>query len=427
MPEGTFRVTTLGCRVNRADSLAIERDLAARGYVRAGEDDVPDIWVVNTCAVTSEGMKKSRKAVRRCAGSGARVIVTGCGADLDPSAFACKGVEAVRSNSDKDSLVHEACGGPDRQAAAADWSPRDLVRVPVKVQDGCTRFCSYCIVPHLRPAAFSRPLEAVVAEAEEMVGLGAGEIILCGIDLGSYADTATGARIDRLAAAVRGVAGDAWMRLSSIELSDVSEPLLDLMNRSDVSRHLHLPLQSGDAGVLESMGREYTPEQFRSRVAQVRRAVPEVAITSDVMVGFPGEDEAAFAGTLELVEQMGFSRLHVFKYSRRPLTRAFELGDPVSPQVKSARAKALRDAAQRAAAVFHASMVGRIIPVLVESSMNSEPGMLFGRAESFAGAVFEGEADLIGSVKSLKVTSSDSSVMRGLLVRTAGEDELIGR
>ena len=427
MNERTYRVTTLGCRVNKADSLAIERELAERGYRRAPAGVVPDLWVVNTCAVTSEGMKKSRKAVRRCAGSGARVIVTGCGADLDPSAFLADGVEAVRSNRDKGSLVADACGRAGGQCPAP-WAPEELARVPVKVQEGCSRLCAYCIVPYLRPSPYSRPVGSVTGEARRIASGGAGEIILCGIDLGSYSDPETGAGIDVLAARVAESAPGTWVRLSSIELSDVTEPLLQAMRQGKVCRHLHLPLQSGDEGVLRAMGRAYQPEEFSSRVEEIRSVVPGIAVTSDVMVGFPGEDEAAFGNTLAMVERLRFSRLHVFKYSPRPMTAAYGLGDPVPPGSKSQRAGELRRAGERVAGEFHAGLVGRIIEVLVEDTMDSEQGMLFGRAESFAGAVFAGPREAIGRVMELEVTSSENAFVRGELVGgLAGrENELIG-
>ena len=426
MDERTYRLTTLGCRVNKADSLAMERDLALNGYRRASAGEVPDLWVVNTCAVTSEGMKKSRKAVRRCAASGARVIVTGCGADLDPSAFLTDGVEAVRPNSDKGSLVADACSCAGMEAA--QWEPEELARVPVKVQEGCKRYCAYCIVPYLRPAPYSMPVGSVTEEAERIAASGAGEIILCGIDLGSYSDPGTGDGIDVLAARVAQAAHGLWVRLSSIELSDVTEVLLQEMRQGNVCRHLHLPLQSGDAGVLRAMGRAYEPEEFASRVEQIKDSVPGIAVSSDVMVGFPGEDEAAFGNTMSMVERLHFSRLHVFKYSPRPMTAAAGLGDPVPPSTKSHRAGKLRRAGQRAAGEFHAGLVGRIIEVLVEDTMDSEPGMLFGRTESFAGAVFAGPPGVIGKVLGLEVTSSEDAFVRGELVgRPMGRgDDVIG-
>ena len=424
---GQIRGYYLDCEGAPPCFLPSERELAQRGYRRASDSEVPDLWVVNTCAVTSEGMKKSRKAVRRCAGSGARGIVTGCGADLDPGAVDADGVERVLPNRDKPALVSDACPGACERVDTVPWTPEEIARVPLKVQEGCARFCTYCVVPHLRPGPYSKPAATVTAEAAEIAAGGAGEIILCGIDLGSYSDPDSGEGLGTLAVRVSEAAPGTWVRLSSIELSDVTGDLLASMRAGSVCRHLHLPLQSGDAGVLRGMGRSYDPLAFAARVEEIKTLVPGMAVTSDVMVGFPGEDEAAFENTLEMVERLRFSRLHVFKYSPRPMTAASELGDPVPAESKAARALLLRRAGERAAAEFHTGLAGRIIEVLVEDTMDSEPGMLFGRTESFAGAVFAGPPESIGNVVELEVTSGEASFVRGRLVRQAGrEDELVG-
>ncbi|MHB8895215.1 MAG: radical SAM protein, partial [Candidatus Geothermincolia bacterium] len=245
MNEPTYRVTTLGCRVNKADSLAIERELASRGFRRAGPDAVPDVWVLNTCAVTSEGMRKSRKAVRRSASSGARVIVTGCGVDFDAKAFEVEGVDSLFTNVDKENIVERTLGPAGAMRLEPQFNKEELVRVPVKVQEGCRRFCAYCVVPFLRPEPSSKPTAEIVREVEELERRGVGEAILCGIDLGSYLDPDTGGRLDSVVEAVSETAPGIWLRLSSIELSDVGEGILEHMRARRLSSHLHLPLQSG--------------------------------------------------------------------------------------------------------------------------------------------------------------------------------------
>ena len=419
----TYRVSTLGCRVNRADSIAIERDLALRGFRRAEPDDVPDVWVVNTCAVTAEGMRKSRKLARRCARSGAHVIVTGCGADLDPDVFNVPGVESIVANGDKDRIARQAreadasptCSG----GALCEWTPEELVRVPVKVQEGCNRYCTYCIVPYLRPPPSSRQIESIVEEVRKLGALGAGEIILCGIDLGSYRDPVRGQGLDALVRSVVTECGGTWLRLSSIELSDIGPGLASaLAEGGALRRHLHVPLQSGDERVLADMGREYTPELFMERVRQLRELVPGLSITTDVMVGFPTEDESAFKRTAQMLDDIGFSRVHVFKYSPRPRTAAVSLGDPVKPELKAARAEALRELARGTALRFHECFVGRIIQVLVEASMESEPGRVFGRAESFAGVIFDGFPALVGRRVDVRVTDAGPEGLRGVMVMT---------
>lgn len=417
MDSLTYRVSTLGCRVNKADSLSIEKELTTYGFRRAAPDEVPALWLVNTCAVTAEGMRKSRKLVRKCAMSGASVVVTGCGVNLDPEAFLSAGVLKVVPNEGKSTLVGETCGlvgcrGPDE--APCHWEPEELVRIPVKVQDGCERYCTYCVVPYLRPPPSSRTIDSVLDEVRALRAAGAGEVILCGIDLGSYREPDRGEGLDSLVEAVTAEAGRMWVRLSSIELNDISTGLIGLLSEDNsLCRHLHVPLQSGDERVLADMGREYTPRTFRSRIAEIREQVPGVSVTTDVMVGFPTEEEEAFRSTRSVLESTGFSRVHVFKYSRRPRTTSYTLGDTVDGATKHRRAAELREVARAEAFRFHEGLVGRIIPVLVEATMPGEPGRLFGRAESFAGVVMEGDAGLVGREVDVIIEAAEPDVLRG--------------
>ncbi|MCJ7653081.1 MAG: hypothetical protein MUO75_05205, partial [Actinobacteria bacterium] len=185
--------------MNKADSVALEREFAGIGYRKAGRDEIPDLWVVNTCAVTAEGMRKSRKAVRRCAQSGANVIVTGCAPELEPAVFReTKGVQAVVKNDEKPMLASVARGFAGGTDDPVPWRCEELVRVPVKVQDGCDRFCTYCVVPYLRGKPYSRALNLVTRDVCELREAGAGEVVICGIDLGSYRDPESGAGLEAL-------------------------------------------------------------------------------------------------------------------------------------------------------------------------------------------------------------------------------------
>ena len=408
MMARTYRITTLGCRVNRADSISMEREFAGIGYRKADPGEVPDVWVVNTCAVTAAGMRKSRKAVRRCAQSGSNIIVTGCAPELEPETFErTKGVHAVVKNPEKSELVtiaSELEGSSDNPVV---WRCDELVRVPVKVQDGCGRFCTYCVVPYVRGKPESRELPEIIEDVRELRDAGAGEVVICGIDLGSYRDAASGAGLNVLVEKVIENAGEMWVRLSSIELSDVDDRLLEMMNEEHaLCTYIHVPLQSGDEVVLSDMGRNYSPQWFRRRVGEIRDAVPGAGISTDVMVGFPTEGKEAFDSTRSLMEDIGFSRVHVFKYSPRPGTEAFTLGDTIDPAVKNMRAGELRRVARDSAARFHRDMVGRIILVLVEGPMESEAGYVFGRAENFAGIVIKGGRELVGKKLPVRVTGS---------------------
>jgi threonylcarbamoyladenosine tRNA methylthiotransferase MtaB len=413
----TFRVSTLGCRVNRADSLEIEKRLLAAGFRRSREGQRPDVWVLNTCAVTAEGARKSRKAARRCARSGALVAVTGCAVEMDMRVFAdMPGVSLVVSNDAKQCLVEELCPGARPRRHAGFTLPPDLVRVPVKVQDGCTRFCTYCIVPTLRGEERSRAIDSILEEIVWLRHAGAGEAIVCGIDLGSYADPGSGVGLRGLVGEILRESGSMWVRLSSLELSDVDDGLLEMMSDSGLCPHLHLPLQSGDDGVLERMGRKYTGRAFADRVAQVRARVPAIAVTTDVMVGFPGETESAFANTRDLLRELAIPRVHVFKYSPREGTAAFHLGDPVEARTKEARADELREVARASALRFNEGLLGRIIPVLVEAAMKHDPGVLFGRARNFCGVELAGGTALIGKTVQVRITGADPRGLSGEVV-----------
>lgn len=420
--EGTYRITTLGCRVNRADSLEMERHLASLGLRQACDGEDPALWLVNTCAVTAEGVRKSRKAVGKGLQSGAEVVVTGCASEMEPERFeARKGVSAILRKGDLESLARFATGH-----GAGDGSRMPttggLVRVPVKVQDGCRRYCSYCIVPYLRGEPYSRPVREVTDEVRGLASEGAGEVIVCGIDLGGYRDPATGEGLESLLSELTGLGTGMWVRLSSIEVQDVSGPLLEQMDDGGgLCPHLHLPLQSGDGRVLKDMGRDYSPAEFEESVARIRARVPGIGVTTDVMVGFPTETESAFENTRSLLERLGFSRVHVFRYSPRPGTASFALGDPVDVRTKEARAAELRALGGLTASRFHEGLVGRIIPVLVEATMESEHAHVFGRARNFSGVVMPGSESDVGKVVSVLVTSTRGRWLRGDKVGTEQE------
>lgn len=412
MENRTYSVITLGCRVNRSDSIQMERELSRMAFTRTNPGAQPDLWVVNTCAVTVEGMRKSRKAVRKCVKAGGKVIVTGCAVAMDRGAFESMGVHAVISNSEKGELARAAAAEAETEPVA--FRTRDLVRLPIKVQDGCRRYCTYCIVPYLRGRPVSRGVASVLEDVRFYREAGAGEVILCGIDLGSYRDPDTGEGLESLARGVVEAAGDMWVRVSSLDISDVSDRLLSLMrNGGGLCRHLHLPMQSGDGRVLSDMRRDYSPEEFRRRVEGIREAVPGVSVTTDVMVGFPTEDQRAFENTRSLLDEMAFSRVHVFRYSPRPGTAAHSLGDTVPSETKRRRAAELRRLAGANALRFHRSFIGRIIAVLIESEMESEPGYVFGRAQCFAGVIVRGGSDLVSRKVRVRVRSAGPRWLRG--------------
>jgi threonylcarbamoyladenosine tRNA methylthiotransferase MtaB len=338
----SFTTTFLGCKVSQTDAQEIRERLLADGHVEGGRD----VAVVNTCCVTHEAVRKSRHAAARAARSHGRVYVTGCAANLAGEAFAGlpENVVVVARSSEE---VAAAVAGDVGAIGCVQADARlGRVRAFVKVQDGCSFGCAFCVIPQVRGASRSRPAAAVLAEVRRRVVQGHREVVLTGINLGCYRDRATGYTLARLIGEAGAVPGLARLRLSSIEVNHVDDELARTLRETPtVSRHLHVPLQSGDDGVLRAMARRYTSATFLRRLERFEG----FNLTSDVIVGFPAEDERAFENTLRTVERAGLTKVHVFPYSPRPGTRT-AAADPVAPQAKkarSARLRALSDAACR--------------------------------------------------------------------------------
>ena len=378
-----FAVVNLGCKVNRVESDDAAARLAARGTETAGAD--ADLIVVNTCTVTGEAEKKTRKAVRRAlrANDRARVLVTGCAAAVDAAFY--EALDPRVRVVGKARLAEEIEAWCDSEGVSTappllPVGPGFRTRVGVKVQDGCDNACTYCIVHVARGRATSRAADDVVRECAEYARAGAGEIVLTGINLGSYCD---GARRDpsatRLAGLLRRLldatadlhapgAFPVRFRISSIEPRDVDDALVDLLAAADgrVCRHLHLPLQAGSSKVLREMARPYDADRFRALVERLYAAVPGLALSTDVIAGFPGETDAEFQETLELARACRFAKIHAFPYSRRAGTPAAERPDQVPPDIKAARAAALRALGDELRAAERARRAGSVELALVE-------------------------------------------------------------
>jgi threonylcarbamoyladenosine tRNA methylthiotransferase MtaB len=332
----TFSVDFLGCKVSHADAQALRERLLADGHAeRRGSADVA---VINTCCVTHEAVRKSRQAASRAARSHGRVYVTGCGANLSVDAFAGLPENVVvvpRSSEDMPEFVAGDVGAIGCVQADARL---DRVRAFVKVQDGCSFSCNFCVIPLVRGASRSRRAEAVLAEVRRRVDQCHLEVVLTGINLGCYRDREAGYDLARLVREAGATPGLKRLRLSSIEVNHVHERLLAALRETPtVSRHLHVPLQSGDDRVLRAMARRYDSATYLRRV----RPAEDFNLTTDVIVGFPAEDARAFESTLRVVEQAGATKVHVFPYSPRPGTATAE-ADPVPKRVKQERSARLR-------------------------------------------------------------------------------------
>ena len=356
----TFTVRFLGCKVSQTDARAVRDRLLADGHVEgAGETDVA---VVNTCCVTHEAVRKSRQAARRAARRAGRVYVTGCAANLagDPFAGLPETVRVVRLPSER---VAPFVAGDVGAIGCVQADVRlDRVRAFVKVQDGCSFACAFCVIPQVRGASRSRSAPAVLDEVSRRVAQGHREVVLTGINLGCYRDRAAGYDLPRLVRQAGATPGLLRLRLSSIEVNHLNQELVAAMAETPtVSRHLHVPLQAGDDGVLRAMGRRYTVETYLHRVAKARG----FNLTTDAIVGFPSEDERAFENTLRAVEAAGITKIHVFPYSPRPGTRTAD-DDAVPPAVKKERSARLRAASEEACRRRWSTKVGAEDLVLVD-------------------------------------------------------------
>lgn len=357
-----FSIVNLGCKVNRVESDEFAALLLSAGWEQSSMADA-QVIVVNTCTVTGEADKKSRKSVRHVLRQApfAQIIVTGCAAAINPDFYSSlDGRVKVVPKSEVASYLRTYSAACEGSVAAAS----DLLRigggfptrVGVKIQDGCNHACTYCIVHTARGRAVSRPAAEVLAEVRAYAAAGVGEIVLTGINLGSYQVADESGQPMRLAGLLRmllettaELPGDGRrpvrFRISSIEPMDVDDDLIQLLASADgrICRHLHLPLQAGSTKVLCEMARPYSAEQFLDLMERLYAAVPELSVSTDIIVGFPGETEAEFQETLQVARRCRFSKIHVFPYSMRADTPAAERKDQVQPEIKALRSQELRN------------------------------------------------------------------------------------
>ena len=356
----SFSVRFLGCKVSHVDAHALRERLLADGHEE--RSDGAEVAVVNTCCVTNEAVAKSRQAASRAARTHRRVYVTGCGANLSTHAFSTlpPNVSVVRATPERTpDLVARDVGAIGCVQADARL---ERIRAFVKVQDGCSFSCNFCVIPLVRGPSRSRSAAAVLAEVEKRVDQGHREVVLTGINLGCYCDRERRYTLARLIREVGATPGLERLRLSSIEVNHVNEELIAALRETPVvARHLHVPLQSGDDSILRAMGRRYTVHTYLRRVAPLA----DFNLTTDVIVGFPAEDEAAFQHTLEVVKAAGITKVHVFPYSPRPGT-VTAAADTVPPAVKKERGARLRAASHDACLRRWRAKVGREDLVLVD-------------------------------------------------------------
>jgi threonylcarbamoyladenosine tRNA methylthiotransferase MtaB len=390
-------LTSLGCKLNQSEMDALANQLTAHGHAVVAVASEADLCVLNTCAVTHVAAQKSRQALRRLHRENprAQVIATGCYAELAPRELdSLPGIVSVLGNQEKEHLVElvgQQAGfrGDNRLDGTITPHPRSMSGIPrsrtralVKIQDGCDNACTYCIIRIARGPQQSRPIEQILAEVQTLVSAGHQEIVLTGVHIGAYGqDQHAGQRGDNLWALVQRILLETdvpRLRLSSIEPWDLTEHAFRLWEDSRLCRHLHLPLQSGSDATLRRMARRYGTAEFAAMVGAARAAISDLAITTDVIVGFPTESDAEFTESLDFVQSQEFARVHVFPYSPRPGTLAAKMTGQVAPPIKAERSRAMRAVATASERVYGQQFVGRTMSVLWEAPRQGKDGLVWG-------------------------------------------------
>ena len=419
MAEIKVYLASVGCKLNQSEIETLACRFVAAGHRVVPAPEEADVCVFNSCVVTHIAARKSRQAVRRLRrrNPAARVVVTGCYAQVSPDDLEA---DVIVSNADKEQLVESLLGEGTVPVLPPSLSPLSLpyrrTRAFVKIQDGCDNSCTYCITRVARGPQRSRLRADVLAEVQARVEAGYQEVVLTGVHLGGYGHDRGQPPRDslwQLVAAVLSQTDVRRLRLSSVEPWDVTPDVFELWHDHRLCRHLHLPLQSGSDGVLRRMGRRYTVAEFARLVTTARAAIPDVAITTDLIVGFPGETEACFSESLASVQSIRFARAHVFPYSARPGTPAALLPDHVPSSKKRARAARMRTLTTRLARQFRGRFVDRTVEVLWESRSN---GQWQGLTDNYLRVATRSDADLAQTIRSVRLDAVTDDGLYGVVV-----------
>lgn len=450
----TVAFHTLGCKVNFYDTEGIWQLFQQAGYRQVPFDADADVYVINTCTVTNTGDKKSRQMIRRAVRQNpdATVVVTGCYAQVAPEEVAAiHGVDLVVGNDRKSQMVdlvqqvrqeQHPFGAVGNILKTREFEELDVpvfedrTRASLKIQDGCNNFCTFCIIPYARGLIRSRRPENILRQAQKLVAAGYREIVLTGIHTGGYGADLTNYRLADLLVELEQIEHLHRIRISSIEASEIDEQLIDVLTKSNkVCRHLHIPLQAGHDQVLRKMNRHYTVSEYADKLEKVRNALPDAAITSDVIVGFPGETDVYFEHTETFIREQKFAQLHVFPYSPRRGTPAAKFINQVDETVKNERVSRLISLSENLTKRYAQSFVGKSLEVIPEGPLSiNEPGSKAFLSQSSGGTWLMGHADnylrvafqvpdttdavgLIGEVCEIQIHHAGAALQGGTFIR----------
>ncbi|ENH97514.1 hypothetical protein J416_05868 [Gracilibacillus halophilus YIM-C55.5] len=440
----TVAFHTLGCKVNQYETEGIWQKFKNEGYERVDFDHHADVYVINTCTVTNTGDKKSRQVIRRAVRKNpeAVVCVTGCYAQTSPGEIMeIPGVDIVVGTQDRGKMIqhieeHQEHRMPingvsnimkNRVFEEMDVPEfSDRTRANLKIQEGCNNFCTFCIIPWSRGLLRSRKPENVLDQAQQLVDAGYKEIVLTGIHTAGYGEDMKDYNFAQLLRDLENhVEGLKRIRISSIEASQITDEVIEVLDRSTkVVPHLHIPLQSGSNTVLERMRRKYSTDFYKKRIEKIQQALPELAITSDVIVGFPGETEEEFQETMNFVRDIGYSELHVFPFSKRTGTPAARMDDQVNDQVKHQRVQQLIELSNHQAYEYAKRYEDEVVEVIPEEFDQEYPNHLIGYSDNYLKVRFEGTKDMIGQIVRVKITKAGYPYNDGTFVRVMDDEAL---
>ncbi|OFJ78918.1 tRNA (N(6)-L-threonylcarbamoyladenosine(37)-C(2))-methylthiotransferase MtaB [Staphylococcus sp. HMSC056G08] len=431
----TVAFHTLGCKVNHYETEAIWQLFKDAGYDRVEFDTNADVFVINTCTVTNTGDKKSRQVIRRAIRKNPDTVVcvTGCYAQTSSAEIMdIPGVDVVVGTQDRTKLLgyieefkaeRQPINGVGNIMKNRTYEELDVpyftdrTRASLKIQEGCNNFCTFCIIPWARGLMRSRDPEKVVEQATTLVNSGYKEIVLTGIHTGGYGQDLKDYNLAQLLRDLESVDGLERIRISSIEASQLTDEVIDVIKNSNkVVRHLHVPLQSGSDTVLKRMRRKYSMAHFSERLMKLHDALPGLAVTSDVIVGFPGETEEEFQETYDFILDHHFSELHVFPYSARTGTPAARMDDQIDESVKNERVHKLIELSNQLAKEYASHFDQKVLEVIPEEH-GEKPGTLVGYADNYMKVEFEGDDSLIGELVRVKITEAGYPLNKGYVTR----------
>ncbi len=437
MPTVAFH--TLGCKVNHYETEAIWQLFKANNYERTEFEGTSDVYVINTCTVTNTGDKKSRQVIRRAIRKNpdAVICVTGCYAQTSPAEImAIPGVDVVVGTQDRVKMLdyieqfkqeRQPINGVGNIMKARVYEELDVpaftdrTRASLKIQEGCNNFCTFCIIPWARGLMRSRDPQEVVTQAQQLVDAGYKEIVLTGIHTGGYGEDMKDYNFAMLLRELdEKVVGLKRIRISSIEASQITDEVIEVLNNSDkIVRHLHIPIQSASNTVLKRMRRKYTMEFFAERLDRLKEALPGLAITSDVIVGFPGETEDEFMETYNFIKEHKFSELHVFPYSKRTGTPAARMTDQVDEEVKNERVHRLIALSDQLAKEYASLFEDEVLEVIPEEIYKDAPdqGLYVGYTDNYLKVVFPATEEMVGKLVKVKIVKAGYPYNEGQFVR----------